>query len=334
MVVLLLLSLFLFGSCSCEIPCDDSSFRVLSYNVQTLFDDRLDGCEYEEYQDTDAWNSRSYRMRLRTLSTVLLDASLGYPDVLVLQEVENSQVVKDLLSYHLGAKGYHWYAAAKEDGGAISVAVISRHPIGRTLVHATENCRPILQADIATSRETVSIFALHAKSQIGEYQQTEALRLELVKSLKQAAQKCRDNLVLLCGDFNEDPVAVWEGNGVQTALVDAGYPDAQAYAAKGSLLISGDQNLVGPSIWYDSYLDQSYEQKREGSCNWDGTWHSYDQILCNSKVFDHMGWEYADFCVCDQGRCLTTDGKPHGWNLPTQEGVSDHLPVLLTLKRR
>ena len=51
MLIVLFLCLLLFSGCSCDIEDDPKAFRVLSYNVQNLFDARLDGGEYPEYQE-------------------------------------------------------------------------------------------------------------------------------------------------------------------------------------------------------------------------------------------------------------------------------------------
>ena len=334
MLILLLLSLVLATSCSCDLPVDEHSFRVLSYNVQNLFDTHLDGDEYEEYQDPKVWNQSSYRQRLRTLSSIVLDSSLSYPDVLVFQEVEGPRVIEDLLTYHLGRRGYRWFACCKDEGSAISVAVVSRHPIKNFAVHSGDQFRSVLEVEIDTVRSSIVIFALHAKSQIGNFAETEAQRLSQIKALGEPLKRQNDSLLLICGDFNENPDAIWHSGGVQTALVDYTYPQAPYLIAQGSLGITGNKHMLGPRLWYSPYLDQSQTFELEGSCNWDGTWHRYDQILANEKVYDQMGWEFAEFRICALDRCLSSDGRPDAWNLALKSGVSDHLPVMLTLKRR
>lgn len=334
-VLYVLLCVFLLFGCSCDLAeTDPKTFRVLSYNVQSLFDARLDGDEYPEYQDPKVWTRSAYRQRLKALATVLLDPALALPDILFLQEVEGPQVIEDLLTYHLARKGYRWYAVAKGDGQSIAVAVVSRHPLSDTLVHGTEGIRPILEVVVETDMGPLVFYTLHAKSQIGELAQTEALRLALSATLKEAVKAHAGRPVMLCGDFNEDPDAIWEADGMQTALVDQTHSKALAYERLGSLVVGGDSQALGPLGWYSPYLDQKRTFSVPGSCNWDGTWHQYDQILGNRMLFDGMGWEFFDFRIKDLPSCLDADGRPNGWNLATLSGLSDHLPVLLTLKRR
>ncbi len=321
--------------CDATIAPDEKTFSVLSYNVQNLFDASLEGSEYAEYQDPETWDEGSYRLRLKTLSNVLLDPELALPDTIVLQEVEGPEVVRDLLHYHLSRKGYRWYAVSKGVESPIAVAIISRHPITNSVVHATSGCRPILEASIETDRNLVVLFALHAKSRIGGGEETEKQRIALSRALSLAAKEREGFLTLLCGDFNENPDAVWEAGGTQTALVDISHPDSNDFIQAGSLALTGDRASVGPSWWYSPYLDdESQYISPPGSCCWTGAWHRYDQILGNGHLFDGMGWEYADFSICALPSLLRSDGTPHDWDLRIKNGVSDHLPVLLTLTRR
>ncbi len=335
MMLLLTISLFLLSGCDATISPDEKTFSVLSYNVQNLFDAKLDGSEYEEYQDPDSWDEGSYRLRLKTIANVLLDRSLALPDVIVLQEVEGANVVHDLLYHHLSRKGYRWYAVSKGEGSPIAVAIISRHPVSDSVVHAAPGCRPFLEASIETGRGDVVVFALHAKSRIGGDEETEERRIALSGALSMAAKDHEGTLTLLCGDFNENPDAVWDVGGKQTALVDISYPLSNQFIQDGSLAVTGEKNKVGPSQWYSPYLDSQYEfLSPPGSCCWTGQWHRYDQILGNGYLFDGLGWEYDAFSICGLPSLLKSDGTPYGWDFRIKNGVSDHLPVLLTLTRR
>jgi len=330
MWTIILLCITLLCGCQSDIVDDPKTFRVVSYNVQNLFDAHLDGSEYPEYQDSKRWSERTYRMRLDTLARTLSDSRLGYPDVVVLQEVEGERVVVDLLQGHLCRRGYCWYATAKEEGGAISIAIISRHPLVEAAVHSHSGGRPALEASVNTEGGTITIFALHAKSQIGEAEETEAKRLALMQALTGAARG--DANVLLCGDFNENPDAVWQSGSNQTALVDSTHPQRDAYERAGSLVISGSQRGLLPSWYYCPYLDLN--NALLGSYVYGGVWQQYDQILAGHRLFDGIGWEYDDFEVCTLPSLIGGDGKPKAWNVNLLDGVSDHLPVLMTLKRR
>lgn len=334
-IPLFLISTFLFFGCTLDsLSSDQFEFKVLTYNVQNIMDDQLDGFEYDEYKPSKTWTTQAYHQRLKTLSEVVSNRAIGLCDVLVFQEVEHENVVRDLLERHLARKGYQWYAVAKEEGGAISIAIASREKPIRVVVHTVIGARPILEAVFDTPSGEVVVFALHAKSQLGEYSETEALRLELARSLSQATRKYEGSNVLICGDFNEDPDAYSKNSLVQTALIETRWQVSRTFMANGSLGISGMKQNIYSDIWYSPFLDQSNTFSKPGSYWYGGTWHHYDQFLGNGSLFDDRGWEYDSCDIVVPPICLNTDGTPKAWNLATLCGVSDHFPVLLTLKRK
>lgn len=331
------LILILLVGCGCSLELqgtNEKEFKILTYNVQNLMDDKLDGDEYPEYRPSEKWKTSSYHMRLRTLNEMLTTRSIGLCDVLVLQEVEHEGVVADLLARHLGRKGYRWYAVAKGEGSAIATALISRDRPKHVAVHAVKDARPVLEAVFDTVRGDIVIFALHAKSQIGEFEKTEAQRLALCGVLKEAAKRHEGSLTLFCGDFNTNPDSYTENPLVQPALIDIREQKARSYMASGSLGITGRRDLVYADVWYSPYLDGQNSFDTPGSCFFGGSWHQYDQFLGNGLLFDGLGWEYGSTEIIAPSTALKSDGTPMAWNLSTLSGVSDHLPVLLTLLRR
>jgi len=334
---LLVLALSLFVGCGCSLDAhtpNAKEFKILTYNVQNLMDDKLDGDEYPEYRPSEKWSTASYHQRLRKLNEVLTDRSIGWCSVLVLQEIEHEGVVSDLLERHLARKGYGWYAVAKGEGSAIGVALISRERPKHVAVHAVEGSRPVLEAVFDTERGEVVIFALHAKSQIGDFVETEALRLALCRVIKEAAREHEGSLIVLCGDFNTNPDSYKDNKAVQPALIDIGEQKARTYMAKGSLGITGKRDLVYSDVWYSPFLDEKNRYEKPGTCYFGGSWLHYDQFLGNGLLFDGLGWEYGSTAIVAPSMALRPDGTPMAWNLSTLSGVSDHLPLLLTLLRR
>lgn len=333
----LLLALSLLAGCGCSLDAqipNEKEFKILTYNVQNLMDDRLDGDEYPEYRPSEKWDAVSYHMRLRKLNEMLTSRSIGLCSVLVLQEIEHEGVIADLLERHLGRKGYAWYAVARGEGSAIGTALISRDKPKHVAVHAVQGSRPVLEAVFDTERGEIVIFAVHAKSQIGDFAETEALRLGLSGVLKEAAKQYEGSLIVLCGDFNTDPDAYKDNRGVQPALIDIGEQKARSYMAKGSLGITGARDLVYSDVWYSPFSDTKNRFEKPGTCYFGGSWHYYDQFLGNGLLFDGLGWEYGSTAIVAPAAALKPDGTPMAWNLSTLSGVSDHLPVLLTLLRR
>ncbi|NBK20483.1 MAG: hypothetical protein EOM68_00440 [Spirochaetia bacterium] len=141
-------------------------------------------------------------------------------------------------------------------------------------------------------------------------------------------------VVFLCGDFNTDPDAYKDNRAVQPALIDIGEQKARAYMAKGSLGITGTRDLVYSDVWYSPFSDGQNRFEKPGTCYFGGSWHHYDQFFGNGLLFDGLGWEYSSTAIVAPPVALKPDGTPMEWNLSTLSGVSDHLPVLLTLLRR
>lgn len=337
LLCLVVLVLFLSVGCGCSLEAQgthEKEFKILTYNVQNLMDDKLDGDEYPEYRPSEKWKTSSYHMRLRTLNEVLTNRRIGLCDVLVLQEVEHEGVVRDLLERHLGRKGYTWYAVAKGEGSAIACALISRSKPKHVAVHAVEGARPALEAVFDTVRGDVVVFGVHAKSQIGDYSETEALRLELSSVLKGAARRHENSLTIFCGDFNTNPDSYTKNPLVQPALININEQKARSYMDSGTLGITGRRDLVYSDVWYSPYLDGQNRFDKPGTCYFGGAWHHYDQFLGNGLLFDGLGWEYGSTAIIAPPVALKPDGTPMAWNLSTLSGVSDHLPVLLTLLRR
>lgn len=331
-IPIILLVVLTLGGCSLEANANEpSTFKILTYNVQNVMDDTLDGTEYEEYKPSASWNTEAYHQRLRKVAQVLSYRDVGTCDVLVLQEVENAKVVADLLQRHLARKGYIWFATASEKGGAISTALVSRQKPEQVLVHQVPGARPVLEATFATKEGAVSVFAVHAKSQVGDPGKTEALRLEMARTVTKAACKDDDHLIVVCGDFNEDPDAFLQGPGYQTALIQTTCSEARSFIATGSLGITGIEEEVYADAWYSPYLDEDMHFAVPGSCYFSGTWHRYDQFLGNGMLFDRKGWEYGSCRIITPSFCSNPDQTPLGWKVESKSGVSDHYPVLLTL---
>jgi endonuclease/exonuclease/phosphatase family metal-dependent hydrolase len=328
-ILFLILSL---GGCALDADAkEDSTFKILTYNVQNLMDATLQGTEYPEYKPSASWNTDAYYQRLKKVAQVLSSKDIGLCDVLVLQEVENATVVTDLLHRHLARKGYLWFATASEKGGAISTAVVSRQKPLRVVVHEVPSARPVIEAVFATEGGEISVFAVHAKSQIGELGETEALRLEMARTVTSAAKTDDDHLVIVCGDFNEDPDAYTQGFGTQTALIDTALSEARPFMASGSFGITGMKDEVYADAWYNPFLDTENDFSVSGSCYFLGEWHSYDQFLGNGMLFDRKGWDYGSCKVVAPSFCSNADGTPFSWKVESKSGVSDHYPVLLTL---
>ena len=286
-IFLILIAVLLVSCSGCE-EQERSGFTVSSWNVQNLFDSVNDGTEYSEYKHQNGWSDSAYRARLKAAVSVLNEDGVKNSDVIVLNEVENENVVLDLMT--LLDPSFLWYAVASEDGGAISLAVISRLPIKDARIHSIEGTRPVIETHFEVSSTDVFVFAVHAKSNLGEEDENVALRRLLGQALSNLTDLRKldypDALIIIAGDFNEEP---WDGNVIENF-----------------------------NSWRCFWED--VERGTMGSYFYDGNWLCYDNILLSSDMIENWG-------VVTDGIATDRDGLPNRWDRNTLSGVSDHLPV-------
>ncbi len=310
LMIILLLNLML--SVSCDFPFSDSgkkngqdrTFTVVTWNVQNIFNAVDDGNEYEEYRTESGWNERNYKARLDNLATVF---SYFEADTVVLNEIENSSVVQDIITK---LNDYPYCCTAAEPHGAINTAVISKYPIVSSSVHSVTGTRPILQADIETPNGPVRIFAVHGKSKRDSEASSRQKRLSMGQTLAMVSEHNDECMVILAGDFNED---IDENNifcDIRFGISDAPIKISSSY---------------GSSFWYEPFADPEMDFKCDGTYYYNSTWSHYDHIICSFSP----NWSINDAEIIYRGILLTSDGKPNSFSRTLLTGVSDHLPVLL-----
>ncbi|GAB1456506.1 hypothetical protein MASR2M48_18140 [Spirochaetota bacterium] len=180
-------TLFLVACLACEVPEGGQDILIMSYNLQTLFDPVDQGGEYEEFRvSTGSWNDSLYEARLKALSTSIHGASFpagsgAGPDVLVVQEAENTRVLRDLAA-SLG--GYPYIVAAEEEESTLGCGIISRLPVVGSKAHRVRKPdgapasvpRFILEAELETAHGRLIVMATHLKSKLGGATETEPER--------------------------------------------------------------------------------------------------------------------------------------------------------------
>lgn len=319
--------------CACLCSCREnpeeggSGFIVTSYNVENLFDAESDGSEYPEYVPSESWTDETVKARLSLLGDTLLSKELRKSHLFVLQEVENENLVRRLVESRLGSHGYGYYGFAKKKGDAVGIAFISRLKPDWMRVHEVAEGRPLLE--LAFHGGSLVVVALHAKSRLGGEAETEEARLEAARMVKAIRADNPSALVVVTGDFNEDPDASASSTG-QTALVLSDLGTAGLWDKRGSLVLTGRKAFHDP-LWYCPWLDMQTAPDGRGSCAWGGVWHRYDSALLSQEAFDGSGWEFSSFSVYRDSRLVGSDGLPLSWDRKTLSGASDHLPVTLSL---
>lgn len=345
---------------SCEyVSCTDNSYddsnqstlRIVSWNIQTLFDGKEQGTEFDEYTEAAGWNEASYTRRLKKLQDALVYISGKGLDFLALQEVENSQILSDLVSGPLKEQGFCWTAFSAQPGAAFGLGLISRHPIDACYSHAVLHDgvltpRPVLEVHATVCSQALVILVCHWKSKLGGIEESEAARRSAARIVRQRLDilgKTRPDLpVLVAGDLNtRHDEFLKSGATYVTALV----PDIASAAElvknspcaefKNYIVIS-DKKSTESCYFKNEYTLYSPWPGSEwnGSYVYKNNWESIDHFLYNSAFFDDIGWDYESFSVLDGELFLDDSRYPCEFNPRTGAGYSDHFPVSTVLVKQ
>ena len=313
----ILVLVFLLSSCDTQAAvARDNSICIATWNVQNLFNDVLDGNEYDEYKPSSGWDDENYRKRLANAAKVLGFLPDSGAKIVVLNEVEGPDVVEDLLKTRdMAGSGIRWYACTSSEVSAVQTAVISSLPIEHANIHEVgDGLRPILEVCIGTDRGRLFILAVHFKSNIGGTEETASKRLESARVVAQVAKVIgKENpgaLVMVCGDMNEE---CWDG---------------RLMGEDGPLPVSGS---FGRGQWYCFWEDGTRTLWPNGSYWYNDSWKCYDNILVSQAGSDGTGLEFSDCGVVFKGIISNSGKKPYAWDRRLLTGVSDHLPVWVSI---
>ena len=307
MIGLLLLSLFTFVELNCE----------------NLFDTRHDSLRHdEEYLPASAlrWTPQRYWRKVNHIGKAILscgelDTGMMVPDMVVLTEVENDSVMRDLTRRSLlrGA-GYSYVMTSGPDIRGIDVALmfspyafrlINSHAIRVVPPAGFSPTRDILYASgELIGGDTLHVFALHAPSRRGGEAATRIYRMQVAQRVAEAVDSVRHcnrhPLILIAGDFND-----YTGDASLQFLESHGVSEVSAQA-------SGRHGAMGTYRYH-------------------GVWASLDHVLCNAALTAHL-----HSCYVNDMPFLLVDDEKFGGKKPRRNylgpkylnGYSDHLPLV------
>jgi endonuclease/exonuclease/phosphatase family metal-dependent hydrolase len=317
-----LLLLFPFASATGQIP-----FRVLSYNVENLFD-------LHDDPDTDdneflpsglrRWSPSRYNHKLRQIAGTLSAAGeWDAPALVGLCEVENDTVLVHLLSRTpLRSQAYRYCLTKGSDRRGINVALLYRRDKFRYIGHSSVPVRFRKSAALHTTRDilhvwgeigsgdTLDVLVCHFPSKYVGEKETESLRMDAAHTLRRLCDSLalvrHHPLQIVMGDFNESP------------------------ESKCAVTVSGDSSL--------NLFLAARPAFPPGSQKYQGEWNQLDQIIIHRRMnTPEATMQFvpgsartfaASFLLTDD---KTWRGKRplrtyHGYRY--EAGYSDHLPVM------
>ncbi len=253
------------------------------------------------------------------LSCGELDTTKVIPDMVVLTEVENDSVMRDLTKRSLLRNaGYEYVMTDSPDERGIDVALlyspfsfalINYHAIRIAPLKGFRPTRDILYAcgQVMTG-DTLHVFAVHAPSRRGGEQASRPYRLKVINRLLQSVDSVRalspQARIIIAGDFND-------------------------YSSDPTL-----QLLVRHGLVEVSEKAQG-RHGAKGTYRYHGLWGSLDHILCDATSARQL----VDCHIHDAPFLLEPDEK-YGGVKPRRNylgprylnGFSDHLPLVATFK--
>lgn len=235
---LLLASLLLVGCTSAPKKAQVPTVKILTYNVENLFDteddpDKLDDAFIPAADKENAifqnkcrvrnaggrnvaeclnknWSKRMLKRKLDRLADVVAQVP-GGPDILIVEEVESRGVLENWRDQQLAKFGYKNIAYVKgPDERGINPAILTRLPLlGEPQLHEIDfteiephprPSRGILEAAVELPNgETLNVFAVHFPSQGAP---TPFRRVALKKLMEVTGRLPAGALTLVGGDFN------------------------------------------------------------------------------------------------------------------------------------
>jgi endonuclease/exonuclease/phosphatase family metal-dependent hydrolase len=319
--------LMFFTLCCYSSLVFSKSLKLMTYNVANFYDTRHDeGTEDWTYlplaikqqipnfqeicnRSTSSsriqecltldWSKALFTKKLINISRVIKAAN---PDILVLQEIENKNVLNKLVTRGLKGQGYQFQVLIEgDDSRGIDVAILSRYPLQKakhhSIIHNGQilDTRGILEAHFSVLNQDVVVFANHWPSQSNPSEE----RISSAKRLEQLAQNLRTDLVVAMGDFN-----------------------------------SLDSDSPNPYLEMPSFLDLEKLARKLNPDLLPGTryknnlWSSIDRIFIHRdsvlkprlSSFEIMGLSF-----------MLENGLPRSFDVATGEGFSDHLPVVVEI---
>lgn len=315
-----------------------SRFRVMSWNVENLFDTRHDTLKNDKEFLPEAyrhWNDSKYKKKLADIAAVITAVGEWNPPALVaLCEVENDSVLRDLTRHSpLKELNYNFVMTDSPDLRGIDVALLYQQNQFKRLSHRSISIPPLNGhrptrdllhvSGLLTTGDTLDVFVCHFPSRSGGAKASEPYRLHAARIVRTEADSLlkarRHPLLVILGDFNDYP----SNKSIQEVL-GAVSPPPIATAA------------INPSALYH-LLARSAKSRNFGSYKYQGEWGLLDHLIVSGTLLNtssHLFTSEEKAAVARLPFLLTKDEKYGGdepfrtyKGMKYQGGISDHLPV-------
>ena len=317
------------------------ALRFVFYNVENFFDTYDD----PHRDDNDflphglmRWNQKRYANKINAIYKVITAVGKWEPPAIVgFCEVEKRSVLQDLITVtYLQKYKYGIIHEESEDPRGIDVCLIYRSDIVTPLFYryfkpagiaeGEFRTRSVLYSKWLISDDTIHLFLNHWPSRRGGVLAGESLRTGISGMLKEKEDSILNSLnshakIIIAGDFNCTP------------------GDKEI-----SSLIEMDNNENSGNCPPSVNLSELSANKGLGTYKYMGAWEMLDQVIVSEWLLKCTDGFYADsgsFKVFNPGFLLKRDPSYPGFapfstyrGYRYQDGFSDHLPVILDLRKK
>jgi len=309
----------------------EKSFKVMFYNVENFFDTQHDSTRNDnEYLPTSKKHWDTFRFNAKVSNIYKTIAAIGQdkqPDIVGMCEVENIKCLKALVLYSpLSAFEYRIVHYDSPDPRGIDVALLYNPKTFKLLkstpvpvwlgdVHKQKTRDILFVKGIILPRDTVFVLVNHWSSRVKGEELSEPKRKQSAAALRHlvdsiTTKQASANIVIM-GDFNDGP----RNESITTIL---GATDCNTTASE----------LCNLSLHYTF----------PGTYKFKGNWDTFDQIIISKPLY--KSFPKLDAQVCAESFLLIDDEKYSGQQpfrtysgMKYLGGFSDHMPVMLELKR-
>ena len=332
--------------CACSsAPPEKSSVVIMTFNVENLFDtqhddgkndftylplstkssqahiNRCQEIEVERWRNQCLywdWSDRIVSEKLERIATAIRQIDEG-ADIIVFQEVENLRILQRLRDEYLSDLGYRTPILVEgNDDRGIDVAFLSKLPeIGKPRLHDIEfreiseereaDTRGILEASFRLpDGKLLTGYAVHFPA---PYHPTPLREDAYITLNRLLAELPSDRLVFAAGDFNTTSTED-QNEHMLERYVDPAWHVTHRYCegCKGTHYYARDDN------W--SFLDMVLLSKNFATTRGAGWWFDRESVaLANDTPVQ-----------------VTEQKTPARFQLPEPTGLSDHWPLVVTIR--
>ncbi|MBI2609089.1 MAG: endonuclease/exonuclease/phosphatase family protein [Deltaproteobacteria bacterium] len=333
------------------------SITLMAYNVENLFDATHDGEDQKDlaflpmsekrkwskdecaaqrgfynYLCTNLdWTQEKYEFKLAQIAQVILDYNQSSgADIVMLEELENKRVVKDLWELHLADHGYLEPIHFDSPGfRGLDVAIMSKFPVTLALSHTVDlsdmnkSTRDILEARfLIDNKYELRVAANHWPS-LASPQKTRFKAAEVIKKIAKEAEVAGVPFIAM-GDFN-------------TLDLDTPNP------IFGNIADTDPKNNNVPLVDIHRFL-KNLLTFPGGTHYYKGKWNHLDRVLVSKDLFlkesplqiNPFSFKILDrkYLFKEVQENLKGSKKtkiPFRYDFFNDEGFSDHLPITIKL---